>query len=199
MMRLWFIALLLSSSWLASAQIEQYLSNYSIIDENNLPLISWTTSSGFTCEDIKIEHGVDSNDLKPVYTYPGICGAENKEERYTYLFRDIVYNKPNYFRIDLGTYGVSPILKITLTSLDGLQPKIYPNPTDANGTLVFSNDDREEATVQMYTAEGRQVGRKVVTRGKQVSLDQFNLPRAGVYFYTVQLNGVLTRGKFIFL
>ena len=115
-MRFVFILVWLLSSVHTYAQIDQYLTAYTVEEEKGAILISWTTSAGFTCEDIQVQFGIDSNKLETVYTYPGICGSENKAENYTYLFRDVKYNQPNYFKIDLGSYGVSDLLEITIVA-----------------------------------------------------------------------------------
>ena len=102
-MRTLFLLVYLALSISVNAQIDQYLTEYSIQEERGDVLISWTTSAGFTCEDISITSGVDSNSLATVYTYPGICGSEYTIEKYTYLFRDVIYNQANYFQIDLAS------------------------------------------------------------------------------------------------
>ncbi|MFT5513463.1 MAG: hypothetical protein ACI8SE_001871, partial [Bacteroidia bacterium] len=161
------ILLLLIGS-MSHAQIDQYLTKYSISEERGAVLISWTTSAGFTCEDIQVQFGTDSADLIPVYTYPGICGSENKEEHYTYMFRDVVHNQPNYIRIDLGSYGTSPILDITIISVDGLNPKVYPNPATELSTLIFSNPNQEEAVIHVYSTNGQSSSISIITRKNTV-------------------------------
>lgn len=198
-MRGFFTSFILIMALWSSAQINLYLSDYSVTAENNLAFISWTTSSGFTCEDITIEHSTDTVSFKPVYIYPGICGADNKEEKYSYLFRDVVYNTTNYFRINLGKFGTSPIFSIHLVSLDGLAPKVYPNPTNASGVILFANDDKNEAQIQVYNATGVAIGTSPKTQDNHFLISELNIKKSGLYYYTIQLNGVITRGKFLFL
>lgn len=192
--------LLLFIGSISYAQIDQYLTEYTISEERGAILITWTTSAGFTCEDIQVQFGVDSSsELTPVYTYPGICGSESKEERYTYLFRDVVYNQPNYFRIDLGTFGESPILEITVISVDGLNPKVYPNPASDLSTLIFSNPNQEQAIIHVYNTTGQMTSQFVTTRNNSILLSEFSLVNKGLYFFTIEIKGILLRGKFLFL
>jgi hypothetical protein len=175
------------------------LSDYRLIEENNKALITWTTSAGFTCEDITIEHGTDTAEMSEIYKYPGVCGSSSKEEKYTYLFRDIVYNSTNYFRINLGRYGTSPLLTIRIVKLDGLNPIVYPNPIQPTSLLVFSNPDRNEAQITVSNALGQQVGNPVNTRGSQVTLSAFGINTPGTYYLLIDLNGIRSRGKFTVL
>lgn len=198
-MRRWFAIVFFCLHLAAFGQIDQYLSNYNVSEAKGNVLITWTTSAGFTCEDIQIFFGTDSNQLTSVYTYPGICGSENKEEHYTYLFRDVAYNQPNYFQIDLGSFGKSDILAITVIAVGGLNPIIYPNPATPESTLLFNNDDQEQASIRVFNASGAEVGQHIVTRKNQVRLSKFLLKSPGLYFYTIEIKGVLLRGKFLFL
>ncbi len=198
-MRCIFTVLMLSFSLLSSSQIDFYLADYSIMEERNYALISWTTSSGFTCEDITIEHATDTTAFSTVYTYPGICGAENKEEKYTYLFRDIVYNQVNYFRLNLGKFGISRVLEIQLVSLEGLKPKVYPNPANANSVILFKNEDRDIATITVFNSNGQEMSVPLTTQRNEVQMSDLLITTPGIYYYTVQINGIITRGKFIFL
>jgi hypothetical protein len=176
-----------------------YLSNYSVSEDRGSVLVTWTTNEGFTCEDINVKFGTDSNDLVSVYTYPGICGSTEKEEKYSYLFHDVVYNQPNYFSIDLGSFGESPSIAITLISVNGLNPKVYPNPASPLSTIIFENPDLEMAQVRLYTETGIQNRQVISTRTNKVTLSQFNITSPGLYFFTVEIKGVIRRGKFLFL
>ncbi len=197
-MRNWVFSLFLLITVSSHAQIDQYLTEYTVTEEKGLVLITWTTSAGFTCEDIKINFGIDSNAQSVVYTYPGICGAENKEERYTYLFRDVVYNQPNYFQIDLGSFGLSPILSITVISVDGLNPKVYPNPATNNSTLIFPNANQDEASIKVYSVN-RTSFTEVKTRNDRIVISELGLETSGLYFFTIEIKGIRSRGKFLFL
>ena len=192
------ILLLLIGS-MSHAQIDQYLTEYSISEERGAVLISWTTSAGFTCEDIQVQFGTDSAELTAVYTYPGICGSESKEEHYPYLFRDVVHNQPNYLRIDLGSYGTSPILDITVIRVDGLNPKVYPNPATELSTLIFPNPNQEKAEIHVYSINGQSGSISIITRKNSVLLSELSLPNKGLYFYTIEIKGIVLRGKFLFL
>ena len=197
-MRDWVFSLFLLMAVSANAQIDQYLLDYAVREDKGAILITWTTSAGFTCEDIKINFGIDSNGQTAIYTYPGICGAESTEEHYTYLFRDVVYNQPNYFQIDLGSFGVSPILAITLISVDGLNPKVYPNPATNNSTLIYANPNQEEATIHVYTANGTS-SIEIITRSDRIVISALGLETHGLYFFTIEIKGIRSRGKFLFL
>ncbi|MFT5725062.1 MAG: hypothetical protein ACI9JN_002185 [Bacteroidia bacterium] len=198
-MRVFLTAILIAIYSFSFGQIDLYLSNYNVSEEQGSVLVTWTTSAGFTCEDIIIGSGTDSNVLSTVYTYPGICGSEQKEEMYTFLFRDVEYNKPNYFQIDLGKFGTSPVLEITVISVERLNPKVYPNPATSLSTLIFSNPNQETATVNVYKANGQPINQSLIAIGNTIQLSELDIPNSGVYFYTIEIKGILLRGKFLFL
>jgi len=198
-MRTLFLLVYLALSISVNAQIDQYLTEYSIQEERGAVLISWTTSAGFTCEDISIKSGVDSNSLATLYTYPGICGSENKIEKYTHLFRDVIYNQANYFQIDLGSYGISELLEITIIEVDGLNPKVFPNPANSQSTLLFANDNQDKAVITVFNSKGSLCGPTLVTRKNSIQLSAIGLQSPGLYFFTIEIKGVLRRGKFLFL
>lgn len=179
--------------------MDMYLSNFTLSEEQGNILVSWTTSSGFTCADITVEHSTDSIHFKPVYIYPGICGSENTEENYTFLFREVVYNKVNYFRIDLGQYGVSRIKGLRIIKLTAGQPKVYPNPANLSSRIVFNNPNRDVAKVTLYNQNGSRFGDVVETRLNQLEMRRFQGIQPGTYYFTIEINGIRTRGRFIFL
>ena len=103
------------------------------------------------------------------------------------------------FKIDLGSYGVSDLLEITIVEVDGLNPKVYPNPASPQSILIFRNDNQELATINVYDRAGRKASQTITTRSSAIQLHMLLLESPGLYFFTVEIKGVLRRGKFLFL
>lgn len=184
---------------LAKGQVELYLQDFTVEEVQNHAQITFTTKSGFTCEDIVIRHGTDSLDLKQIHIYPGICGSTSEDVTYTYLFKSVALGQTNYFQIDLGQYGISEIESIKTIRKIGLQPIVFPNPVQNNSMLSFSNVGRELATISIYKSTGNQVGETIETYGESVLLSDFKFPGSGIYFYTIRIKGIERQGKFLIL
>ena len=137
--------------------------------------------------------------FETIYTYPGICGTNDKEERYSFLFREVSLNKINYLRINLGSYGLSKILSIRLTHLNGLNPKVFPNPVYGDSKILFRNKNKEVATLTVYNALVNHVGRLIQTTQDSILISTLNIHEPGLYFFTIHISGITTRGKFLFL
>ncbi|MCB9262579.1 MAG: T9SS type A sorting domain-containing protein [Flavobacteriales bacterium] len=189
MKRILIIVLAICKSLYSFAQIDAYLIDYGINEQNEHVIIHWRTSAGFTCEDIKVEHGLDSNMLRSIYIYPGICGADTTEESYAYTVgSDFIYNVPNYFRINLGKYGVSKILQITVVSLDSVALKLFPNPITESSTLFFENYSNETATIQIKNVIGKIILPDIQTKKNSIKLNELNQLPAGIYRLDLYLN-----------
>jgi len=197
-MRSLFLLVFCFVATITQAQESNYLSNFNVqLQEDNV-IISWTTSADFRCEDLKVEHSLDTINFNSVYTYPGICGTEGKEADYFFVFKKVVFNKLNHFRINLGIYGYSEIKDVHIVTRSGLKPIVTPNPANLNSLIQFANDDREPAKVELYSINGIKLGERVDIRENSVSLASFPNLHAGLYFFVVTVKQTSSTGRFFF-
>jgi hypothetical protein len=190
-----FIGIICSTAF---ANDSNYLSRYALQIQEDYLIVSWTTSEDFTCADVKVEHSLDSSNFSTIYTYPGICGAIAKEVDYFFLYKEIIFNKVNYFRINLGVYGYSEVKFVHIIRRTDLQPLVTPNPSDAGSAIHFSNDDRELVTIQIYNFNGNEVGPAVTSKNTKVLLSQFNGLTPGLHFFSITKDGIMRSGRFFF-
>ncbi len=197
-MRLLFLLVFCFVTTFTYAQESNYLSNFNVqLQEDNV-IISWTTSADFRCEDLKVEHSLDTINFNSVYTYPGICGAEGKEADYFFVFKNVVFNKLNHFRINLGIYGYSEIKDVHIVTRSGLKPIVTPNPANLNSLIQFANDDREPAKVVLYSVSGIKLGERLDIRDNAISLASFPNLNTGLYFFVVTVKQTSSTGRFFF-
>ena len=195
----WMLLLLFTSVCrFGFAQESEYLSNYSVGVKGDNMIVSWTTSADFRCEDLAVEHSLDSATFVSVYVYPGICGTEGKEANYFFVFKNVVFNKINYFRINLGIYGYSGVLNSTIVKNDKAQAVLAPNPANINSLIHFSNDHKDLAEVQLYNSMGQAIGVSLITNGRSVRLSDLSTLNSGLHYFSVRLNGTLLTGRFFF-
>ena len=177
---------------------QPYLSDFNISEVEGNVVVTWTTRAGFTCEDIHVLYGTDSNALSAVYTYPGICGSDTSEKSYTFIMREPDVNRDIFFQIDLGVFGKSQILHLRITQIGTSGSLVYPNPASALSTLLFDNPNVDVAEITVYSKTGSRL-RTYTTRDKSVMLDEFSLHLSGIYYYTILVDGRTLRGKFVLL
>ena len=178
---------------------QTFIKQFNVQETNEKVILSWTTRSGFTCEDIEVQHRTDSQAFKTVYTFLGSCGSEDKEVDYTYVFEKPVYNSTNSFRLNLGAFGYSDTVSIDLIAYDGLKPKVVPSPSNLNSVIFFRNDNHEVASVQIIAFNGVAVSPPVETSKNFIGLSDTGITAPGVYLVHLQLNGISTYSKFIFI
>ncbi|MFT4522835.1 MAG: hypothetical protein ACI8ZN_001787 [Bacteroidia bacterium] len=188
--------LIINSS--ASAQVEEYLVRFDVQSSQNKVLITFTTSKGFTCEDVIIEHGTDTNSLTPIHTFLGICGARETEESYAFVFENPTLNATNFFRINLGVYGLSDAVSLRLLGGLANQPRVIPNPISSSSSIYWSNSNAELCEVYILNKHGIELGR-LTTSGSTAGINNFDIDVAGMYFVFVEFPNFVGHTRFYYL
>lgn len=173
-----------------------YLANFSGNPYKKSALLLWTTKVGFSCSDIKIEHSTDTTNFKAIYTWPGICGATTSEINYTYEVPNLTPGIVHCFRLNMGVYGTSTIIKI-FVPLVAKTALIVPHPANNKSKLVFNLESGESATITIYNNEGVQVYFQGDYNSNSMELNQLGIS-SGLYYYSVSTGSKLFKGKFIY-
>lgn len=176
---------LMATSVAAQAQA-LYLADFAAYVDGEEIYVSWTTKKGFTCENIQVQLGTDSNEVETVYTYLGVCGGELKEEHYFYRIPKPFYNQDNYIRLNLGVYGYSEIVVVKPhKALEGTV-LVFPHPATNSSTILFHNPQFEPATFEVYNMRGELVTSLSDIRTSKISVADLGIP-AGVYYINLLL------------
>lgn len=103
-------------------------------------LISFTIKGGVTCQGVQVMHSTDSINFFEVHEIPGICGSPVFDESYTYTHDSPNVNTINYYRIDLGSLGItSSIITVKYIGYNDAGYTIFPNPVNEFSKIYFTN------------------------------------------------------------
>jgi hypothetical protein len=186
--------MLLFSSLFSMAQEQHaYIKNFEAQAFGDRLLVSWTTKSGFSCQDIVIQLSTDSVVFANKATYFGICG-DTTERNYSITVDNPYLNAVNYVRLDLGKFGYSYVVSEEVIYITAAE--IVPMPVQESSILYFENTLREELTINFYSFQGEKVY-SYITTGNSHRLSEFKGSK-GVYIYTItKSNRVIYRSKFV--
>lgn len=176
---------------------DQYLSEFNVVKVNNGLLIQFTTSNGFSCEDIRIKAGTDSNQLGEIHLFPGICGSADYEVYYAFSWEKPVYNQKIYIRIDLGLFGETHAVSTTINRLTANQSQVFPNPVTEESLLIYERVQGTSAKVSFYNGTGVLVHEIPDERTGRIKLGDLDLI-PGIYYYIIEYEGLAIQGRFFF-
>ena len=147
----------------------------------NAVQINWTSGLESNVSSISVQHSIDANNWKSIYT----CEPKGSNSKYETLDNNPV-SGTNYYRllaIDLdGTQKYSDIKSVNFSS--SLLPNVYPNPT--SGSITIRNIKSGDVIV-LTDLTGRQMLKKQAKAEKQM-LDTHSLAQ-GMYFISIMRDG----------
>ncbi len=179
-----------------AGQGDQYLTRFSLDKTGGKVLIQFTTVNGFSCEDIRILAGTDTNALEEIHLYPGICGSEDKEVYYSYLWDEPIYNQKIFIRIDLGLFGETVAHEILVNRILENQSQVVPNPVIGDSRLIFDLGQGESCDVIIYGSKGQIIHQYIGIKSNELVVKQTDF-KSGVYFYVITTERHSLKGRFI--
>ena len=186
--------LFIGLSQFITAQIvsEQYLPFFEATKLGSHVNTQWRTGADFTCNDVDLYFGTDSNALELLYSYPGVCGGPAEEIDYNFIHSFPPIGNL-YYELRLGIYG-----KTTIKHVCNSIPTAYlayPNPARDTCKIEFTGIENGTASLTYYSSNGTVIETKTYkARNILVNTSQFPL---GLVFFTAQFsnNGKIVRGK----
>jgi len=197
MWRYWIFTFLFFICGLSQVRGSQYLENFDLDIDGNSLLISWTTTEGFSCEDLTIQYSTDSLVWEEIYRYPGICGSESKAEDYDYLFKNPATNRVIYFKIGLGRFGESEILSTIIRDYSKSALQFVPHPLNIKSVLYIQNNHKSEVVLEVYSLTGELKHELKLGRVDRIHFSDYVSLESGVYIIISRMNGVPTRQLFV--
>ena len=140
-----------------SAQIvnaQEALTNFRIEPVDGKVFISWTLVAGFTCQGTDILRSTDSISFYEIGDIQGVCGSVDESVSYRFIDENPAKNQKNYYQLELGENGPSPILSIEYIDLGEDNLKIYPNPVTHSFSLAIQNKVSDEYLLQVFDSGG---------------------------------------------
>jgi len=162
----------------ARGQGALYLESFEADVRGQSILLQWVTQKGFTCEDVIIEYSTDTFQWNEIHKIPGICGSEQERKEYSYIFNEAKAGKINYFRIDLGVFGYSEVLRVAPV-ITGIA--VAPNPLTESTVVYLVNPFREEVQVELAQLDGKVLLTKNLGTVSQFHFRDLVWPNPGIY------------------
>jgi hypothetical protein len=175
--------LLLALAAPAMAQGDDFLERFSVLGNEGNVLLQWTTRSGNTCNGIEILRSTDSIHFDEVGRIAGVCGSPGEAQAFTFTDLAPVINQTNYYKLNLGSVGVSSVRAIEVVSLQA-PFLIKPHPVVAESKLYFENSNHEACTLTLISPQGQPAFTQD-TRAEYFVIDaSAHFP--GIYFFKIQ-------------
>jgi len=175
--------LLLGSLFNLTAQSNPALGRFSATESNGSVYLGWTMLAGFTCSGIQVFRSTDSIQFNRIGLIPEICGSVSEALSYTFEDPAPILNQVNYYRLELGPYGLSPTVSIEVIAHGDLLYQIRPHPIVGEGQIYFVKTSNETHELILYTPDGI-VAYRLTTQGEYFALQTESLP-SGVYPFTI--------------
>lgn len=188
------IIFLFLSSIAIAEPYNQYIKNLKAVAFESKLLVSWTTKSGFSCQDIVVQLSTDSVTFEDKAIYYGICG-DTAERNYSIVIQNPFVNKLNYVRLNLGSYGTTFHVAEWVTELH--QISIYPNPLTVESILFLDNEKGENLSIALIKANGQTIS-SFNTSSSEIKLWSY-LKTKGLYYCRIHSSeGLLRVVKFVY-
>lgn len=191
------LVIFFSGSILIQAQNPPMLLSFEVNRFQNQVVVTWEIESGNLCSGVQVEHSSDSINFTSIYDYPGICGSSTANERYTFSHTNPISNAKNYYRINLGTNGISDVLSITFVKVEEDGYALFPMPVELSSKIYFSNDNNATVAISIYNSSGAIAYQSKPTKTNEFSIGSIPLT-LGVYHFRISRNdGKEIEGKFV--
>lgn len=164
-----------------NAQSDDILDRFTLTELNGIVQLDWTISKGSTCNGIGITRSVDSINFEPIGKINGVCGSLTEAVSYSFTDPDPIQNRVNYYQLQLGDIGYSPIISREIIDYKDRNYQVRPNPMSGQGQLLFENDKREQFTLSIYQANGSLIAQQT-TRSESFDIDLRSYSSGTFYF-----------------
>lgn len=191
-----FVLIFLVSAFYSKAQNPPMLLAFEVNRFQNEVVVTWEIESGNLCSGVQVEHSSDSISFTSIYDYPGVCGSSTANERYTFSHTNPISNAKNYYRINLGTNGISEILSITFVKVEEDGYALFPMPVEPSSKLYFSNDNNETLDFLVFNSSGAEVIKQEGLKTNEINLGKLQLP-VGIYHFNILIGKRKIEGKFV--
>jgi hypothetical protein len=163
----------------------------------NTVVVTWEIESGNLCSGVQVEHSSDSINFTSIYDYPGVCGSSTANERYSFSHTNPISNAKNYYRINLGTNGISEVLSITFVKVEENGYALFPMPLESGSKIYFSNDNNETVAIAIYNSSGAIAYQSKPTKTNEFNLGNIPLPIGLYHFIIIMADKKSVEGKFV--
>jgi len=167
-----------------NAQDGFYQLRFTATEASGKVFLDWTMDLGLTCNGIEITRSTDGINFTEVGFIAGVCGSTLDTVRYSFTDPSPVPNQINYYRLVLGTIGITQVVSLEIIDLEGTGYQVRPNPISTEGMVYFSNDSREPYRLILFSTRGSEE-RVYTTRDEFFRLNVSDMA-AGLYVFRIE-------------
>jgi hypothetical protein len=149
--------------------------------------LRWVISAGQTCNGTFIERSTDTIHWNTIGDIPGICGSSSAPVPYNFTDESPVKNTINFYRLELGGQGYSPLISVPFYDFTEQGFVVIPNPADDFTTVYFSTSETEAYTIKLFSLSGILMQQYTGT-GSSRKLEISHLA-AGTYIFVILREG----------
>ncbi len=190
------ISFLTTSSRHSNAQYHPLLSNFDVQESNGKVYVSCIVKAGSTCLGIGLYKSLDNINFELTGRIPGICGNIDEPVGYEFVDTNIVYNRPVYYRLELGGFGFSESVLLQVINYSNDNYLLSPNPATTFTNIYFENKLADKVELLVLNSLGNIIHRSETSQATfHLNLEYFP---AGMYFFYIR-NESLQYAKGIFL
>ena len=185
MLRNFLVIQLFLLPFIASAQQDTIFRSLTTSQVDDGVLIKFTIRGGITCSGVKIERATDGINFMTIHEIPGICGAINTDESYSFTDTTPIKNQYANYRLDLGSLGLySKIVTIRYIDYNIYGISVFPNPCTENCAIYFSNPNNDDHELLLFNRVGQEVLKEFVSG----NIWQFPVKgiTPGIYYYSIK-------------
>lgn len=192
--RLLLVTLLWSAQAVAQSE-HPFIARFELIELDGLVRVEWTLAGGNTCNGMDVERSLDGTFFEAVHRIPGICGDPNAEVSYEWVDAEPAELSTLYYRIRLGSDGISSVKQVRFEQLVETQILAYPVPCSSELNVLLNVPLNEQVELRIYSADGREVILyQGIGKAHQLAVGQLALGR---YSFRVVAGDQLFQGGFV--
>ncbi len=149
--------------------------------------LRWVISAGQTCNGTFIERSADTLHWFNIGDIPGVCGSSSTPVPYNFIDTSPINNSMNYYRLELGGQGYSPVINVPFYDFSSKGYVLMPNPVHETAMLYFGTSTTETFDIAFFDASGKLVLQQSGVGGS-CKVDASQLMPA-IYFFVIERKG----------
>jgi hypothetical protein len=170
-----------------SAQETIILDGFTGVPQAGQIQLRWVISAGQTCNGTFIERSTDTLNWQNIGDIPGVCGSSSAAVPYNFIDDSPETNTINFYRLELGGQGYSPVIAIPYYDYSQKGYVVIPNPARESTKFYFSTSETEEFTIALFDINGKFIHNSSGT-GSSYTLDLNWIP-SGTYIFKISRRG----------
>jgi hypothetical protein len=171
----------------SNAQETIILDGFVGVPQNGQIQLRWVISAGQTCNGTFIERSSDNLHWDNIGDIPGVCGSSSTPVPYNFIDSSPVGNSINFYRLELGGQGYSPVVSVPFYDFTSTGYVLMPNPVSETAMLYFGTSETEAFDISVFDLSGKLV-QKISGVGGNSKLD-VSLLMPALYFFVIERKG----------